>query len=178
MLLALGAIGHDRYQRWQATAPERIVAAMPGVGAGWLDMLRRVAGPATVDTIIQPMLDEYGDGLLGMFENWHVLISIRPDLRAYTRNVRSVCREQSFDYMHPVTTANPPAVVAHEFGHRLQLALGRPLPKWAFIESEQFADRFARAMLALRGWDDPDPKDAVLNAQVRYRLWKSYQEDQ
>jgi hypothetical protein len=191
-----GALGAAARIDWLDHEPERAVAAMPGVGAGWLDTLRRVAGPARIATI-SPLefYDECCD-LLGLFERWHILVSINVDPAAYSRFIRDVsahlCESDGFGgavYRHPLAMANPAGVVAHEFGHRFQFGErphvvpqpGDTLPKWARDNiDERFADRFARAMLALRGWDDPDPTDAVLTHRVRYLLIRSYwpKEDQ
>jgi hypothetical protein len=101
----LGAASERSDARWRALAPERAVAALPGVGAGWLDTLRRIAGPATIDTITAPMLADYGDGLLGVFEPWHMIIEIRVNMLAYYRDVRKLCSgARSFGYEHPATT--------------------------------------------------------------------------
>lgn len=172
-----------------AATPEEIVAALPGVGAGWLDTLRRVAGPVAIDTI-SPLeaFDECCD-LLGLFERWHMLISINPHMTAYARFVRNAAAPRPWagwfgpSYTHPLTMVHPAGVVAHEFGHRFQFGArphavpmpGDTLPRYARdAMDERFADRFARAMLALRGWDDPDPRDAQLNHRVRYLLIASY----
>lgn len=182
-----GVIGSALWIDHQDRGPERIVAALPGVGAGWLDTLRRVAGPATIDTVSPLEVFDVCCDLLGLFERWHVLISINPRVAAYSRFVRhagaTLCQGDFFGYQHPLTMANPAGVVAHEFGHRFQFGerphdvpqAGDSLPTWARDDNaERFADRFARAMLALRGWDDPDPADQVLTHRVRYLLLRSY----
>jgi len=171
----IGGLSNNQYRQWQSRSQERAVAALPGVGAGWLDTLRRVAGgdPVTIDTINAVELDWDGRGgvsyLLGLHEPFHNIISIRLDMKMYAGFVRlgSVCGRDSWGYQHPVTVANPPAVVAHEFGHHF--AMGSP-----FDGSEEFADRFSRAMMALRGWDTPDSKDVKLYHLLRYRLLASY----
>ena len=176
---------------WVAHSPERAVAALPGVGAGWLDTLRRVAGPAAIDTVIPLEFYDQCCDLLGQFERWHVLISVNVNMVAYSRFIRHVTTQWcaasdgwfSDGYRHPLAMANPAGVVAHEFGHRFQFGQrphvvpqdGDTLPPWARDENEErFADRFARALLALRGWDDADPADQVLTHRVRYLLLKSY----
>lgn len=173
-----------------ARGPERVVAALPGVGAGWIDTLRRVAGPASIDTISPlEVFDECCD-LLGLFERWHLIVSINPHVAAYNRFVRNAtadwCTNEFIDgpqYRHPLTMTNPAGVVAHEFGHRFQFGerphvvpeKGDTMPRWARDDiEERYADRFARAMLALRGWDDADTTDVLLNHRVRYLLLKSY----
>lgn len=172
---------------------EHAVAALPGVGAGWIDTLRRIAGPTAIDTVSPLEFYDLPSDLLGLFERWHVLVSINPHMAAYSRFVRNSTSDWCSNrvdwfgggpsYRHPLSMANPAGVVAHEFGHRFQFGArphtvpqkGDTLPSWAFDDNvERFADRFARAMLALRGWDDPDTTDAVLNHRVRYLLLKSY----
>lgn len=184
-----GYVARQRYERWRELGPERVVAALPGVGQGWLDTLRRVAGPATVDTLSLQMVAAYEDGdvdantLLGVSEPWQHLIFIRVDLRLYARFVR---HESGPNPSHPLAEAIPAGVLAHEFGHHFQSRLwphgeireaGDSLPSWAQDEREHFADRFSRAMLALRGWDDPDPEDSTMNAIVRVRLAQSFQQE-
>lgn len=162
------------------------MAALPGVGAGWLDTLRRVAGPTAIDTVSPLEFYDECCNLLGQFERWHMLVSINVHVPAYARFVRSatgtLC-QGDWGYQHPLAMANPAGVVAHEFGHRFQFGArphvvpepGDTLPTWAEDEDvERYADRFARAMLALRGWDDPDTTDVVLNHRVRYLLLASY----
>lgn len=165
---------------WAALGPEREVAAMPGVGQGWIDTLRLVSGfRGRVDTVSAAMVRTEGDFLLGVTEYWHDVVNVRTDMRAYARFVRGQSCVAGFGYQHPATVTNPPGVVAHEFGHAFAIALwphglvregGDSLPTWAQGNPEEFADRFARAMLALRGWDDPDRKDVLLNHVVRTRL--------
>lgn len=189
-LLMTGYRVRQHYESWQALGPERIVAALPGVGAGWLDTLRRVAGPVTVDTLSKQTVGAYDDGedesstMLGVYESWHQLISVRTDLKFYSRFVRR--QSGTPNPSHPLASAIPSGVVAHEFGHRFQNSLwphgevreaGDSLPSWAQDENEHFADRFARAMLALRGWDDPDPDDSMMNAVVRSRLAQSFRQE-
>lgn len=174
-------------------AGERIVAALPGIGDGWIDTLRRIAGPAQIDTLSALMVYdvEYGfpgaRNLIGMFEPWHMRVTLHPYPLAYTRYTSNwnQCRE-AWGYRHPVeVTSTPAGTIAHEFGHRLQFGLRRQppqsradtLPTWAQDQSERFADRFARAVLALRGWADPDTADVMMNHYVRYRLIKSYWEE-
>lgn len=154
-------------------APERAVAALPGVGAGWLDTLQRVAGPVRIDTVNALMREYYGGHLLGLYEPWHGLVNVSVNIVDYALFIRAGGGE------HPLTIATPAGVTAHEFGHALQFALSRqgPLPAWAQDSPERFADRFARAMLALRGWDTMDPNDLVLSHYVRYRLLRSHWPD-
>lgn len=173
-------LGIDReLARITALAPEYAVAALPGVGQGWLDTLRMVAGDVRIDTVTPLMAYDDGPSLLGVFEPWHLTVSIRTDMREYHTFQRSVCGMHSFGYLHPVTLATPAAVVAHEFGHRFQFSLwphglpglpGDTVPKYAQDFDERFADRFARAMMALRGWDHPDTADVMLNHVVHIRL--------
>lgn len=179
-----GAMFNEQYARWEVLAPERAVAGLPGVGEGWLDTLRRVAGDVRIDTISRLMVASEGQFLLGVHESWHNTISIRTEIRAYTRFLRGSTCLRSFEYQHPTTITHPAGVVAHEFGHRFEVSLwphgdvregGDSLPTFAQGNRERFADRFSRAMLALRGWDDPDSTDAVLNHRVWYLLWRSYQ---
>src|SRR2546429_5756128 len=100
--LIVGAGIERADEAYDALAPERVVAALPGVGAGWLDTLRRVAGAATVDTVSLAM--RYDDeSLLGVFEEWHHIVNIRTDLRAYFAFQRNVCGRHSFGYEHPVS---------------------------------------------------------------------------
>lgn len=161
------------------------IAALPGVGYGWLDTLERVVGPVLYDST--NAIEEHYEGpeLLGMYESEHGLISIQLKPIAYSRYQRhynaDVCR--AYAYVHPVEIAGyAPGTVAHEFGHLFQFRLqphevpqlGDTLPDWADDTKERFADRFARAMLALRGWADPDTTDKVLNNRVRYLLLRSY----
>lgn len=187
LLFVGGTAFQSQYDRWEARGGERVVAALPGVGTGWLDTLRRVAGDVQVDTISKAMLVAYAepdDGtMLGAFEPWHNLISVRADMKAYLRYIRQNVALQGSEYAHPLTTASPAGVVAHEFGHLFQANLwphgevregGDSLPSWAQDQRERFADRFARAMLALRGWDAPDPSDSTLNEVVRSLLVASY----
>ena len=154
--------------------PERTVAAMPGVGSGWLDTLRRVVGPLKVDTVSTIMLRDFDGSLLGLFEPWHNTVNLNPRMIEFTSFIRRGGGS------HPLTIANPAGVVAHEFGHAFQFSIWLEhgswecMPDWANDGREHFADRFARVMLAIRGWDEPDREDLVLYHQVRYRLLKSY----
>ncbi len=183
----LGAVAMADVDEWVALAPERAVTALPGVGAGWLDTLRRVAGDARVEEVNAAMTATEGKYLLGVTEPWHQIISINTDMRAYAVFIRdSKAWGEGYGYQHPLALCNPAGVTAHEFGHRWRETLwphgevregGDTLPTWAQGGEEEFADRFGRAMMALRGWDDPDPKDAVLNHRVRYLLIKSYWEE-
>lgn len=183
----LGATAWRGYDRWVDGAPERAVAALPGVGQGWLDTLRRIAGPARVAPINAAMRATEGGYLLGVTEPWHDLVSVDTDMASYARFIRDSRLWVGFGYMHPLSLCNPAGVTAHEFGHRFRETLwphgpvreaGDSLPSWAQGGEEEFADRFARAMMALRGWDDPDPRDAVLNHVVRYLLAKSHWADE
>jgi hypothetical protein len=167
-----GAWSTDSYRQWQSLAPERAVASLPGVGAGWLDTLRRVAGgdPVTIDTINAVEIRWGGNSLLGLHEPFHHIISIRLDPKSYPEFIRTVSEgDGSWEYQHPVTVATPPTVVAHEFGHHFAFTAASE-----FSRSEEFADRFARAMMALRGWDTADPRDIKLYHRLRYRLMASY----
>jgi len=172
-----------------ALTPEYFVARLPGVGAGWIDTLRRVAGPVAIDTVSAlENFEEGGSDLIGLFESWHGLISIRAHMIYYSRYQHhynsDVCRV--FDYIHPVEIAGSPAgTLAHEFGHLFQFRArqhvvpqeGDTLPPWARDNiNERYADRFARAMLALRGWVDASPyrDDVILYHRLRYLLIKSY----
>lgn len=177
--MGLGVMMENSNARYTALATERAVAALPGVGQGWLDTLRLIAGDVRIDTVTPLMAYDDGPSLLGVFEPWHLLVSIRTDMREYFTFQRGVCGMHSFGYLHPVTLATPAAVVAHEFGHRFQFGLwphglpglpGDTVPKYARDFDERFADRFARAMLALRGWDHPDTADVMLNHVVHIRL--------
>jgi len=192
LLIVVAIVGYDvggEKNRWTVLGPERAVVALPGVGDGWLDTLRRVAGPATIDTVSDlENFDEGNNDLIGLFESWHGLISVRPRMIAYTRYQRhwngDNCR--TFSYLHPVEiTGNPAGSLAHEFGHLFQFRArphpiyekGDTLPRWAQDNiAERYADRFARAMLAIRGWADPSPypDDLVLLHHLRYLLVKSY----
>src|SRR6266550_925833 len=126
---------------WAAKAPERAVTALPGVGAGWLDTLRRVAGPATVEPINSIMTRDEGEFLLGVHEPWHDLISVRIDMIAYARFIRAAKTwGEGYGYQHPLSLCIPAGVLAHEFGHRFQETLwphgevreaGDSLPVWA-----------------------------------------------
>lgn len=188
LLFVGGAAFQAQFTRWEALGGERVVAALPGVGQGWLDTLRRVAGPVSVDTLSKQEIGSYDDGdvdnssMLGLYEPWHRSIYIRADMLAFAFYIRRESGQPNPS--HPFTSSNPAGVVAHEFGHAFQSSLwphgevreaGDSLPSWAQDEREHFADRFARAMLALRGWDYPDPDDSTLNKTVRALLTKSLQ---
>lgn len=177
-------LGIDReLARITALAPEYAVAALPGVGQGWLDTLRMIAGDARIEAVGPKMIRDEGPYLLGVEEPWHGLISVRTDMRAYARYIRDSKQwEGGYGYQHPLTMCNPAGVTAHEFGHRFRESLwpheavresGDSLPTYAQGGEEEFADRFARAMLALRGWDSPDTTDKMLNHVVRFRLMQA-----
>ncbi len=174
-------IGIDREMaKYETLSPERAVAALPGVGEGWLDTLRMVAGDAVVEPISPIMVADEGLYLLGVTEPWHQIISINTDMTAYPRFIRaSKLWGEGFGYQHPLALCNPAGVTAHEFGHRWKETLwphgevregGDTLPVWAQGNPEEFADRFSRAMMVLRGWDVPDPQDLLLTHIVRMRL--------
>src|SRR6266550_810713 len=137
----LGAVAMADVDEWVALAPERAVTALPGVGAGWLDTLRRVAGPATVEPINSIMTRDEGEFLLGVHEPWHDLISTRTDMIAYARFIRAAKTwGEGYGYQHPLSLCIPAGVLAHEFGHRFQETLwphgevreaGDSLPVWA-----------------------------------------------
>ncbi len=179
-LVGLGVLMERANARWDAHAPERAVAALPGVGQGWIDTLRLVAGDAQVEPINGVMTRTEGQYLLGVSEPWHDIISIRTDLAAYAKFIRDAKQwSEGFGYQHPLEVCIPAGVTAHEFGHRWRETLwphgevregGDSLPTWAQGNEEEFADRFARAMLAIRGWDTPDPRDPMLYHIVRMRL--------
>lgn len=169
-----------------ARTPRDVIAELPGVGYGWIDTLERVTMHVTLDTINpREARGDFTHSLLGQYEWDHQLISVQPHMIMYSRYARywdpPSCREQT----HPIeVTGFPAGNLAHEYGHLLQSVLRygndttyKPLPRWAQDDDERFADRFARALLALRGWTDPDTSDKVMNHEVRYRLIRSYWED-
>lgn len=173
---------------YERAAPERIVTALPGVGPGWLDTLSRVAGNATIDTINDVELYKdstfyNGRDLVGLYEWEHDIISLHANLPQYARFQRDIavsgCMAQMRgQYIHPGDLLSPAAILAHEFGHMLQYRASPPghvRPAWAIDwNDEHFADRFARAMLSIRGWVDPDTTDKVMNHRVRFLLRRSY----
>src|SRR6266576_2916481 len=75
-----------------ARTPRDLVAALPGVGYGWLDTLERVTGGATIDTI--SVLERYDMccDMLGLFERWHSLVSIDVHVIDYGRYAKAVQR--------------------------------------------------------------------------------------
>jgi len=166
--LLIGALGAAARIDWLERGPERIVAALPGVGPGWLDTLTRIAGDVTIDTVNATELAHYGPTLLGLHEPFHHIVSVQTRLTNYMLFIRAgTCATGWGGYQHPLTVATPWGAVAHEFGHHYAFGTSD-------AGSERFADRFARAVLALRGWDDADPADKVLTHRVRYLLLKSY----
>lgn len=177
----VGAVQSGRWaerQRaeYERLAPERRVAALGGIGAGWIDTLRRVAGPAEVDTLTAEMGEHFNGTLCGLYEQWYDRVRVSTDMRTYDRLLRALHETEGRGmgwYQHPVQLSTPAAVIAHEFGHRLQDSFENA-PQWANNAPEVFADRFALAMLAVRGWLDAERADPVLLAIVRHRLRMSY----
>jgi hypothetical protein len=139
-----------------------VVVNLPGIGQGWLDTLRAVAGPAAVDTLPTAMQGSLSQGhrypVGGWYDEVQDVVYINPDTAVYTAFARQITRQGT--HQHPLETANPAGVLAHEFGHRFQLKVllpadgvrepGDTLPDWAQGNPEVFADRFATAMLAIR----------------------------
>lgn len=160
---------------YRARAPERRVAAMDGIGDGWIDTLRVIAGrDIVVDTLIGPILSSFEGDLLGLQEPWYTRVRINTDLATYILFSREVGKNQgrSFSYVHPPELAYPAVVLAHEFGHEYQFRH----PEWQGWPAEFFADRFAFAMMALRGWmplNTSSVNDVRLYHALRLALWQS-----
>ncbi len=139
-----------------------VVVSLPGIGQGWLDTLRAIAGPAAVDTLPSGMKVLRYNGVPypvgGWYDNTNDVIHINGDTSVYTWFASQITRQGT--HQHPIETANPAGVLAHEFGHRFQLRVllpangvresGDTLPTWAQGDAEVFADRFAMALLAIR----------------------------
>lgn len=179
-----------RAQTPTQTPGEAAVIALPGIGAGWLDTLRAVAGSGPVDTLpttAQLWCISFRDGVStvpvtrcltvgGLYDNVKDIVYVHPHVEAYDLLRATVLAAPTM--AHPPVTANPAGILAHEFGHRFQLTtLGgsvydpaHPLPEWAVGNGEVFADRFAVAMLALRGTIPAVADDSVLNRIVAERL--------
>lgn len=173
--MALPVALNEYAEALKQSAPERRVAAMDGIGAGWIDTLRRVAGSAEIDTLTRPILDYYAPfNLIGLSEAWYDRVRVGTDLGAYMRFSKSVSAHTGHAYYHPTWLAYPAAVIAHEFGHQYQ----RRNSAWRNWHPEVFADYFAQAALQLRGWlpaeDSDNPSLARLRHELRYRLIASY----
>jgi hypothetical protein len=172
--------------RWEQDAPRRVVAALPGVGAGWLDTLERVAGRVEIDTLTDVIEDSYHGALGGLYEGWYQRVRLSTDMSVYFRLLVGFCAQgrqenHQWSYTHPPEIANPAAVMAHEVGHHFQAMLtdsGPEPQEWRGWQGELFADRFARTMLVIRGWLPEDPNDALLLHVLSYRLRRSYWEEQ
>lgn len=148
------------------------IVQMLGIGTGFADTLSQVAGwPANVDTLPTLMrrdLTELGTYIQPTTQRDEGAILVHPDATAY----RPIAG-------HPAHLATPSGVLAHEFGHYLQAktvrenlkANRRPLlPEFMNQEPEQFADKFANAILALRDTSLEVPADSTLMQFIKNKL--------
>lgn len=183
MIIALAAIiGWElagARTRWIKLAPERVVLALPGVGAGWADTLRRiVGGPTAIDTLTAPIIATYDSTLAGLYEPWYHRVRLSPHMLTYYILLREMARTQgaASNWTHPPETCSPAMVLAHEFGHAFQYRIRRDgiYERWWDVDGELFADQFALAMLAIRGWVPDSAADPRLLRALRARLANSY----
>lgn len=153
-------------------APERAVIALPGVGPGWVDTLRHITGHAEIDTLTRKMIDYYDGALAGLYEHWYDRVRLNTHMRAYIALARAGCSEdRGWGHVHPLEIASPSGVLAHEFGHRFQAKVRAAYPEaWARVPPEVFADRFALAMLAIRGWVPRSETDVAMYRLLKHRL--------
>ncbi len=153
-----------------------VIPKMPGVGQRFLDTLFATAGyPLVLDTLSDQEKYQYPE--------WLGKTQFDVGDMQGTTTVMADPRRYGHREGHPEFTANPSGVRAHELGHVLQgqtardsamkvghrLGYMQALPKFMKYDAETFADRYAQAILNLRG-QAPSIKDTALTNFIQRKL--------